>query len=150
VKTPAKALIAVVVLALLGFGGFRVFEHFEQGEVKKLAKRACGTLDTPTGSPTVPAGLTLGPGEKLLRVQTQGKTTAVYVSTAGAIGDVVKVRDAVLASLASQGYAKKGSDQEPGVEADGEFGAKGAITGGTIKVKPLCTNRLEVRYKLNG
>ena len=142
-----KILIALVVAAALGYGGFAVFEHFEQGEVKKLADRSCESLDTPSGSQVVPAGLKLRPEEKLLRVQTQGKTTAVFVSTAGVIDDVVKVRDAVLASLAAQGYTKGGTDEEAGIEAEGEFGGKGE---GTIKVKPLCTDRLEIRYKLNG
>ncbi len=147
VKLPVKIVLAVVVLAALGFGGFRVFEHFDRAGVKKLASRSCGTLDTPSGSPTLPAGLTIPGDEKLLRVVTQGKTTAVFVSTAGTLAEVVQVRDAVLAALVAQGYTKKGADQEPGVEADGQFGGKGT---GTIKVKPLCTDRLEIRYTLNG
>jgi hypothetical protein len=60
---------------------------------------------------------------------------------------VVHVRDAVLASLASQGYTRTGTDQEPGIEAEGQFGGKGE---GTLKVKPLCTGRLSVRYTLRG
>lgn len=140
-------LVGLAVVAGLGFGGFAVFEHFDQAGVKKLAKRSCGTLDTPVGTPVLPAGLALLPDQKLLRVETVGRTSAVYVSTAGVIGDVVKVRDAVLASLESQGYTKTGTDQEAGIEAEGQFGGKAE---GTVKVKPLCTDRLEVRYKING
>jgi hypothetical protein len=140
VNTVVKVLMAVVVVAGLGFGGLTALQEDEQGE-----DRSCGTLDTPSGSPVVPAGLTLRPADKLLRVQTQGKTTAVFVSTAD--DDLVKVRDEVLASLVAQGYSKKATDEEPGIEAEAEFGGKGE---GTIKVKPLCTDRLEIRYKLNG
>jgi hypothetical protein len=147
VKTLVKIVLALAVVAGLGFGGFAVFEHFDRAGIKKQAERACGTLDTPTGSPTLPSTLTIPADEKLLRIVTQGKTTAVYVSTQGKLADVVKVRDAVLDSLVAQGYTKKGADQEPGVEADGQFGGKGT---GTIKVKPLCTDRLEIRYTLNG
>ena len=142
-----KIVLALVAAAALGFGGFAVFEHFDQAGVKKLAKRTCGTLDTPSGSPSLPSGLTIPSDEKLLRVETQGKTTLVVVSTEGTLDDVVKVRDAVLASLVSQGYTKGGTDQEVGIEAEGEFGGKG---DGTIKVKPLCTDRLEIRYTLRG
>jgi hypothetical protein len=146
VKNPVKIVLALLVIAGLGFGGFRVFEHFDQAEVKKLAKRDCTSLDVVTGTPTLPAGLTLPSDEKLLRVETQGKTVAVYASATGHLADVVKVRDAVLSALASQGYQKAGADQEPGVEADGQFKGK---ADGTIKVKPLCTDRLEIRYKLS-
>jgi hypothetical protein len=142
-----KIVLALVVLAGLGFGGFRIFEHFDRAGIKKQAARSCGTLDTPTGAPTLPGALTIPADEKLLKVVTQGKTTAVFVSTQGVLADVVKVRDAVLASLVAQGYTKRGADQEPGVEADGQFGGKGT---GTIKVKPLCSDRLEIRYTLNG
>lgn len=142
-----KIVLALLVLGAVAVGGFAVFEHFDQAAVKKQAKRACGTLDTPTGTPVLPSGLVLPDGQKLLRVDAQGKTALVYASTAGGLDDVVRVRNAVLAALASQGYTRTGSDQEPGVEADGEFGGKG---DGTIKVKPLCTGRLSVRYTLRG
>jgi hypothetical protein len=146
VKNPVKIVMALVVVVALGFGGFAVFEHFDQAEVKKLAKRDCTSLDVVTGTPTLPAGLTLPSDEKLLRVESQGKTVAVYASTAGRLDDVVKVRDGVLSALASQGYTKAGTDQEAGIEAEGQFTGK---ANGTIKVKPLCTDRLEIRYKLS-
>jgi hypothetical protein len=142
-----KIVLALLVVAALGAGGFALFERFEQGEVKKQADRACGTLDTPSGSPVLPSGLTLPSDQKLLRVDTQGKTTVVYASTAGVIEDVEQVRDRVLDALVTQGYTKGSTEAEKNIEAEGEFGGKG---GGTIKVKPLCTDRLEVRYKLNG
>jgi hypothetical protein len=142
-----KIVLALLAAGALAAGGFAVFEHFDQAAVKKQAKRACGTLDTPTGSPALPPGLVLPDGQKLLRVDAQGKTSLVYASTAGNLDDVVHVRDAVLASLASQGYTRTGTDQEPGIEAEGQFGGKGE---GTLKVKPLCTGRLSVRYTLRG
>jgi hypothetical protein len=146
VKNLVKIVLALVVVVALGFGGFAVFEHFDQAGVKKLAKRDCGSLDVATDAVVLPPGLVLPSGQKLLRVATQGKTVAVYASTAGVLGDVVKVRDSVLDDLAGQGYTKAGTDQEVGIEAEGQFKGK---ADGSIKVKPLCTGRLEIRYTLN-
>ncbi|MGB8650319.1 MAG: hypothetical protein WCD35_06620 [Mycobacteriales bacterium] len=142
-----KIVLALLAVAALGLGGWAVFEHFDRAGIVKDSKRACGALDTPSGSSALPTGFTLPSGQKLLRVETQGKTSLVVASAEGQRGDIVKVRDAVLAELASQGYTKKGTDQEPGYEAEAELGGK---TEGTLKVKPLCTDRLEVRYKLQG
>lgn len=148
VKHPAvRVVLALVALAVLGVVGFRVFEHFEQGGIKKDAGRACGDLDTPTGSATVPAALSLPLGQKLLRVQTQGKTAVVFASVQGGRDDILSVRESVLTSLKGQGYTVKGTDQEPGIEAEAEL--EGTASG-TLRVKPLCTDRLEIRYKMEG
>lgn len=149
-KNPAvRVLIIVVVLAVLAVVGFRVFEHFEQGGIKQDAGRACGGLDTPaaSASASLPPGLTLPAGQKVLRVQTQGKTTVVTASTAGNRTDILPVRDAILTALRGQGFTVKGTDQEPGIEAEAQIA--GTATG-TVRVKPLCTDRLEVRYKIEG
>jgi len=140
-----KVLLALVVVAALGVGGFFVFEHFEKGAKVKDSKRGCGTLDTPKGSPTVPAslGITLPAFEQLNSVDTQGKTVIVDTSVAGGRDDLVRLRDTVLADLVGQGFTKAGTDQEPTYEAEASF--KGRYTG-SIKVKPLCTGRNEVRY----
>lgn len=142
-----RVALALVVLAVLAVVGFRVFEHFDQAGIKKDATRACGDLDTPTGGATVPARLTLPAGQKLLRVQTQGKTTVVFTSAAGGRDDILSVRESVLTALKSQGYTVKGTDQEPGIEAEAELEGTAA---GTLRVKPLCTDRLEIRYKIEG
>jgi hypothetical protein len=142
-----KVLLALVVAAGLGVGGWQVFEHFDRAGVVKDSKRACGTLDTPEAGATTPAGLVLPEGLKLLRVQTQGKTTLVVTSTEGKRSDVVQVRDRLIRELAGQGWTKKGADQEPGLEAEAQFG--GAVDA-SVRVRPLCTGRLEVRLTIRG
>ncbi|MCW2600496.1 MAG: hypothetical protein JWM02_2325 [Frankiales bacterium] len=137
----------MVVLGALGFGGFRAFEFFDHRGVVKDAERACGTLDTPSGAAALPSGLTLPGNQKLLRVDTQGKTTLVVASVEGHRAGVVAARDAVVTQLATQGYARKGTDQEPGYEAEAQLGGKGDAS---VRVRPLCTGRLEVRYTLRG
>ena len=146
-EAPVKVLSAVVVAAALGFGGFVVSEHVDRQGLVKAAERACGPLDTPVGAPMAPAGFVLPAGQKLLSVTTQGATTLVVASTSGQRADIVQVRDAVLGSLVRTGDTKKSADQEAGYEAEAELAGKGA---GTLKVRPLCTDRVEVRYTLRG
>ena len=142
-----KVLLALVVLAGLGAGGWAVFEHFDRQGVVKDSERACGTLDTPSASGAFPTGLTLPADAKLLRIQTQGKTTLVVASVAGTRDDVVTVRDTVVAALATQGFTKTGTDQEPGYEAEAQLSGK---ADASLRVRPLCTGRLELRFTLRG
>lgn len=51
----------------------------------------------------------------------------------------------MLNDLKKAGYRVTGTDQEPTYEAEAQF------TGphnGSLRVKPLCTGQLEVRYKI--
>ena len=118
------------------------------GESTRAAQEEpCGSRDTPVAGVTAPAGLSLPPEQKLLRVQKQGRTVVAFASTAGDRDDIVTTRDAVLEKLKAQGFTVVGTDQEPGYEAEAE------ITGtadGTVRVTPLCEGRLEVRYKIEG
>ena len=142
-----KIVLAVLVVAALGAGGWAVFEHFERGEVAKKGERACGTLDTPRPGVAAPSGLTVPDGLKLLSVASQGKTTLVVTSTEGRRQDVVKVRDRIVQDLAAQGWTRSGTDQEPGYEAEAQFSGK---VDGSLKVRPLCQDRLEVRLTIRG
>lgn len=142
-----KALLALLAAAASGAGGFAVFEHFERQGVAEKGERPCGSLDTPSGSGLVPTGFALPAGEKALRVQTQGKTTLFVASTAGSREDVVEVRDAVVADLQRQGFSLAGTDQEPGYEAEAQLAGK---ADASVKVRPLCEGRLEVRYTVRG
>lgn len=141
-----KVLLVLLALGALGGGGFAVFEHYERQGVAEKGERACGALDTPaTGLPTSPLAL---PGdEKLLSVQTQGKTTLVVASTAGTRQDVVMVRDAVVAELKKAGFTQTGTDQEPGYEAEAQLSG---TADASVKVRPLCEGRIEVRYTIRG
>jgi hypothetical protein len=146
-KPVVRALIGVVGLAVLAVVGFAVFEHFDRAGIKKAAGRGCASLDTPSAGANPPAGFVLPSGQKLLRVQKQGKTTLVVASAEGTREDIVLVRDGVVSALKGQGFTVKKTDQEPGFEAEAQLGGKG---GGSLRVKPLCTGRLEVRYTLEG
>jgi hypothetical protein len=146
VKTPVKILVTLVVLAALGGGGFLGFMAFERHEAKGTSGRACGSLDTASGSPVLPAELALPDGQKLLSVSSQGKTVVVMASTPGGLSDLNKVRDQVLDALTTQGFTRGSTEGEAKIEAEGQFSGKAT---GTIRVRPLCTDRLELRYKLS-
>ena len=140
-------LVGVVVLALLGVVGWRVFEHFDQQDKIKNANTSCASLDTPTGSPTLPAGFTLPSGQKLLNVQTAGKTSVVFASLPGTRADLVAIRDRVQQELTANGYQATGGDQEPTFEADGTITKNGVDD--TINVRPLCSGRAVIRYTIH-
>jgi hypothetical protein len=142
-----KVLLALVVVAGVTVGGWAVFEHFDRQGIVKKAERACGTLDTPDSTATLPSGLVLPEGLKLLHVVTQGKTTLVVTSQQGTRQDVVKVRDQLVTALTAAGFTKKGQDQEPGFEAEAQLSGR---VDARLKVRPLCQDRLEVRLTLLG
>ena len=139
--------LAVVGVVAAGGVGFAVFEKIERGGLAKKSEQACGDRDDPApGAPsTLPLGLPLTDGEKVLQVVTQGKTTVAFASEPGGRDDIVSVRDRVLADLAKAGYTVVGTDQEPGYEAEAELDG---THPGSLKVSPLCEGLLEVRYKI--
>jgi len=137
-----KVLLALVVVGGLAVGGWAIFEHYDRAGVVKDSQRACGTLDTPETGVTAPAGVPLPGDLKLLRVITQGKTRVFVTSREGNRQDVVKVRDDLLQQLLAVGFTKKGTDQEPGYEAEAQLGGR---ADASLRVRPLCTDRLEVR-----
>ena len=139
------ALAVVVVVALVAGLGWFLFEKHERSGIAAKATQDCGTLDTAAAGVSLPAGLTVPADQKLLRVQTQGRTTVAFTSAAGGRDDIVAVRDKVLGLLKAQGFKVDGTDQEPGYEAEAEL--SGPVDG-TLRVKPLCTGRLEIRYKI--
>jgi hypothetical protein len=147
VNRVVKVLLALVIVAGLAAGGWAVFEHFDRAGVVKDSKRSCGSLDTPETAVALPPGITLPQGLKLLRVVTQGKTVLVVTSREGERADVVKVRDEILTQLTATGFTKKGTDQEPGYEAEAQLGGR---ADASLRVRPLCTGRLEVRLTVRG
>jgi hypothetical protein len=108
----------------------------------------CTGLGTPeAGAPTeLPLGLPLTAGATVLRVETQGKTLISYAKLPGHDGDLVAVRDKVLAELKLKGYNASNLDAEPGFEAEAELSG---THHGTLKVTPLCKDLLQIRYKVN-
>ncbi|MDT7573045.1 MAG: hypothetical protein QOE05_3219 [Actinomycetota bacterium] len=146
-KKPVLALTLVVVLAAIGAGGWAVFEHFERADKIKDAKKSCSGLDVVTPGATLPAGFTLPPDQKLLRVEKQGKTSVVYASVDGERKDLVAIRDRVVEALEDAGYKKTHTDQEPTFEADA--GVSKAGIDDSINVRPLCAGKAVVRYTLH-
>jgi hypothetical protein len=140
-----KIVVGVLVVAALAGLGFYLFERHERSGIAAKAEEPCGTLDTPEAGATLPVALKLPDDQKLLRVQTQGKTVVAFTSTAGGRDDIVDVRDQVLDQLKANGFTVEGTDQEPGYEAEAQL--EGTHTG-TLRVKPLCEGQLEVRYKI--
>ncbi|HET7312416.1 MAG TPA: hypothetical protein VFJ17_13930 [Mycobacteriales bacterium] len=141
------ALVAIVVVVGIVLGGWAIFEHFDRAGKIKDAGKACGGLDVVKGTPTVPAGFTLPDGERLLEVQSQGKTQIVYASTDGGRNDIVHVRDQVTQALTADGYKVTHTDQEPTYEAEATVSKNG--TDDTVQVQPLCSGRLRVRFILH-
>jgi hypothetical protein len=146
-STGVKVVLAVVVLALLAGGGWAVFEHFERADKIKDADKSCSTLDQPEAGATVPSGFTLPAGQKLLKVQKQGKTSIVFASVDGTRDDLVRIRDGVVDALETQGYKLNGTDQEPTFEADAAL-SKGDVDD-SVNVRPLCTGKAVIRYTLH-
>ena len=146
-KNVIRLLVGLVVVALLALVGWRVFEHFDQQDKIKNANKSCATLDQPKGNPTLPAGFTLPTGQKLLNVQTTGKTTVIFASLPGTRADLVAIRDRVEREMVRNGYTVTGGDQEPTFEADGVI-SKNDVDD-TINVRPLCSGKAVVRYTIH-
>lgn len=143
-----RLLVYPVVLAVLGVAGFGVFEHFERADKIKDAEVACTELDTATPGATLPPGFALPAGQKLLRVQSQGRTGIVFASLPGQRADLVRIRDDVAAFMVASGYRISQQDQEPTYEADATISKAGQDD--SINVRPLCAGRAVVRYTLSG
>lgn len=143
-RRPVQAVLAVVVLAVLGLVAFQVFERFEQAEVKAQASEDC---PGPAAGGALPLDLPSSEGVVLRRVAEQGRTTAVFADTPGGPTDIVTVRDRILDDLRAAGYQVVGTDQEMDAEAEAEVSM--GSRDGTLRVKPLCTGTLEVRYAIN-
>ena len=141
------AVLAVVVVVAVALGGWAVFEHFERADKIKDAKKSCTDLDVVTPGATLPAGFTLPDGQKLLRVQTQGKTSVVFASIEGTRDDLVDIRDRTVDALKADGYKLTHTDQEPTYEADAAM-SKGDVDD-SINVRPLCSGKAVVRYTLH-
>lgn len=113
---------------------------------KKAASNGCKTLPTADPSATLPAGFPAVDGQVLYEPSTQGKTVIVF----GLVHEssFVEVRDSYVDKLKAGGWTIDGTDQES-VEAEAQFSKSPPLQAGTIKVEPLCTGYVTVRYKLS-
>lgn len=140
------ALVALAVLVVGGLG-FAVSQHIDRAGKVRDAKRSCAGLDTTATGAALPAGFALPSDQTLLRVQRQGKTSVVLASAEGGRGDLVDIRNRVVAALKGSGYHLKHRDQEPTYEADAAL-SKGGVED-SINVRPLCSGKAVVRYTLH-
>ena len=139
-----RAALAVVLAAAVLGGGVALFERRERAGIAEAATVGCDGR-TASSASALPFSLPLTDREQVLRVAEQGATTVAFASLPGGRDDVVATRDLVLRDLEAAGYRVTGTDQEPGYEAEAQLA--GPRTG-TLRVKPLCTGLLEVRYKI--
>lgn len=140
-------MIALVGVVALGLGGWYVFERVARAGKVKDAGKPCTNLDVVTPGAVVPTGFSLPAGQKLLRVEKQGKTSIVYASLDGTRTDLVDIRDRTVEALKANGYKLTGTDQEPTYEADAAI-SKGNIDD-SLNVRPLCSGKVVVRYTLH-
>ena len=113
------------------------------------ASAPCGNLTSPDprAAAPLPKGFPVLPGWVAVSQVVQGKTTAVRGVVTGLPSAITADRDAVFTQIKAAGYTVTGSDQEPGIEADGDFGGPHP---GNINVKLLCQDHLLVTYTFNG
>lgn len=142
------AVGAVLVVAAVSGAGVVVFQRHEHAGLVAKAQQACAGRDQPAaGAPAqLPLSLPMATGARVLSVAQQGRTVVAFARVPGSRSDIVTVRDAVLADLQGAGYRTTGTDQEPGYEAEAQVDGP---YEGTVKVSPLCTGLLEVRYKID-
>jgi hypothetical protein len=134
----AAALLAPVALGAVGC-------ERDKAQSSKRAAATCGPEVSRTASTPLPSDLPAPSGATVYDYASQGKTRIWYVAVDGAAADLVRLRDQVKAELTARGYAIKGTDQEPGAEAEAEF--EGPHSG-TIQVRTLCSGKDVIRYKL--
>ncbi len=81
------ALLVVAVAAVAG-GGFAIFETVERDGLAKKAETDCDGREKPVaGAPsTLPLGLPLTEGEKVLNVAKQGATTVAFATRPVGVG----------------------------------------------------------------
>lgn len=116
----------------------------EEGDARAAA--ACpADLDSQVADQQLPADMPPVPGQRLYRYESQGKTRIWFATLTGDPGDLEPVRDRIVNGLRDVNYTIKDTDAEKGAEAEAEF------TGphdGSVRVRPLCKDRLEIRYRL--
>lgn len=102
----------------------------------------CTDLPSADARAVLPPDVPAPAGQVLFRTASQGKTVVVFGRLPGT--DVVAVRDQVVTDLRAARYTIESTDQEA-VEAEAFF--SGPHTG-TLRVRRLCADQLELRWKL--
>lgn len=136
---------AITALGVAATGCADADKEREEREAKQAAGKTCPAEISRTAAQPLPGDVTAPAGAKVYRSAAQGKTKIWFAAVPGDADELVKVRDNILKAMESAGYTIKDRDAEEGAEAEAEF--EGPHEG-TLRVKPLCTGNLEVRYKL--
>lgn len=118
------------------------------------AAAPCTSLPAADPSASLPAGFPQLPDQVLYGAASQGATRIVFGRVPG--DDFEALRDQLAGALEDAGYALDGTDQEA-VEAEAHFRTTASRRGtgsqpieGSVRVKQLCQDVLEVRYRLSG
>ena len=112
------------------------------------ATAPCGSRITssPSVARRMPKGFPVLPTWAGVMSVSQGKTFAERGVVKASRAQITALRDQVFAQIKHAGYVVKGSDQEPGFEADGDFVGP---QDGNINVKLFCRGYLLVTYTFN-
>lgn len=139
IRSVAVIAALIPLLVLTGCG------EDEAEEAASAASSDCPAELTAEPASAPPADLPITEGLTVYRSDAQGSTTVFFAVADGASTELVDVRDRVTDSLEGAGYEIEGRDQEEGAEAEAEFAGPHS---GTVQVRPICTGRLVIRYKL--
>ncbi len=132
----AAVLLGLLALTACGSGS--------PAAPRQDAAAPCTSLPSADPGATLPDGFPQLPDQVLYGQASQGATTIVFGRVEG--DDFEALRDRLAGELEDAGYTLDGTDQEA-VEAEAHFSAP---REGSVRVKRLCEDVLEVRYRLSG
>lgn len=160
-RLSALTATAVAALALAGCGSAGDSAAGVRGSSTAPAQSAADT-DAPSGGSTgsaaacgqqitphpelarqLPTGFSTVSGWQATAVVNQGSTRQVSGVLRGEAADLASVRDSAVSRLTAVGYARTGSDSEPGFEAEAELSGPHEVS---VKVRPVCHGYLVLSY----
>ena len=138
----AAAALVPLVVGLAACGGSSEGDKDSEGTVPQT----CPTDINQTASTPLPSDVPAPSASATPYAYfAQGATKVWFFVLDGDPDQLVSLRDAYDSTLRARGYEIKGTDQEPGHEAESDF--KGAHEG-TTNFRALCTGKVNFRLKL--
>jgi len=138
-------VIAVGVLAPL-VAMLAACSDGDKEKAKQNATASCPANITATAATPLPTDVPAPAGASSpYESQSQGATKFWFFAVDGSPDDLASLRDDYNNTLKGKGYDIKGTDQEEGAEAEGEFEGP---HGGSTQFIPLCQGKVRVRVKL--
>jgi hypothetical protein len=122
-------------------------EDDEDKDARPAATASCATPPPIDTASVLPATFPIPSGGTPYEHATQGATKIEYIHVPGTADQLTDIRDAELNSVVAAGYDKKGTDQEKGREADGEFSGphEGSIN---VRLASDCAGLVTVRITI--